>query len=193
MRLFRPWLYDFFSGLEKPVAAEIKLAAMAVQYPGTKAHSPLGILPKPHHRTIIDAYGSGKLVVLIEHQSTINPNIPLRMLMYIARVYEKIIGGNRGIYASRQITVPSAEFIVVYNGTVPFPDEKMLRLSDMYEGRKSLGLPERDTPALDLAVKVININHGRNAGIVGRCRELGWYSAFIAKAREFEKELGDRT
>ncbi|GHV90722.1 hypothetical protein AGMMS50268_12250 [Spirochaetia bacterium] len=29
-----------------------------------------------------------RLVVLIEHQSTINPNMPIRLLMYIARVYE---------------------------------------------------------------------------------------------------------
>jgi hypothetical protein len=32
---------------------------------------------------------NGKLVVLIEHQSTINNNMPLRMLIYIARIYEK--------------------------------------------------------------------------------------------------------
>jgi len=134
----------------------------------------------------------GKLVVLLEHQSTINPNIPLRMLMYIARVYEKTVGGDRGIYASRQMTVPSVEFIVMYNGTAPFPDEKILKLSEMSECRESLGLPAKDTPSLELVVRVININHGRNAAIVGRCRELGWYSAFIAKARELEKELCDR-
>ena len=135
----------------------------------------------------------GKLVVLIEHQSTINPNIPLRMLMYIARVYEKIIGGDRGIYASKPMAVPSVEFIVAYNGTAPFPDERILKLSDMCGGRESLGLPARDAPALELVVRVVNINHGRNAAILGGCRELGWYSAFIAKAREFERELGDRT
>jgi len=135
----------------------------------------------------------GKLVVLIEHQATINPNIPLRMLMYIARVYEKTIGGDRGIYASKPMAIPSAEFIVAYNGTAPFPDEKVLKLSDMCEGREALGLPAGGAPALELAVRVVNINHGRNAAILGGCRELGWYSSFIAKAREFEVELGDRT
>jgi hypothetical protein len=35
-----------------------------------------------------------KLVVLIEHQSTINPNMPLRLLLYIARLYEKITGSD---------------------------------------------------------------------------------------------------
>ncbi|MDR2588425.1 MAG: Rpn family recombination-promoting nuclease/putative transposase, partial [Spirochaetales bacterium] len=33
----------------------------------------------------------GKLVVLIEHQSSINPNMALRLLMYITRIYEKIV------------------------------------------------------------------------------------------------------
>ena len=32
----------------------------------------------------------GKIVVLVEHQSTINENMPFRMLEYIARIYEKI-------------------------------------------------------------------------------------------------------
>ena len=58
----------------------------------------------------------GKLVVLIEHQSTINPNIALRLLMYIARVYEKIID-RKGIYAKRLIPLPRPEFFVLYNGT----------------------------------------------------------------------------
>ncbi|MDR0476154.1 MAG: Rpn family recombination-promoting nuclease/putative transposase, partial [Treponema sp.] len=62
----------------------------------------------------------GKLVILIEHQSTINPNMALRLLMYIARVYEKIIG-NRNVYNSRLISVPRPEFFVLYNGTAPYP------------------------------------------------------------------------
>jgi hypothetical protein len=47
----------------------------------------------------------GKLVILIEHQSTINPNMALRLLMYIARVYEKIIG-DKNIYSTRSIPLP---------------------------------------------------------------------------------------
>ena len=134
----------------------------------------------------------GKLVILIEHQSTINPNIPLRMLMYIARVYEKMIG-DRNIYASKRISVPFAEFFVLYNGTAPCPDEQILKLTDLYEKPYSLGLLAKESPALELVVKVININHGRNAAIAGKCKALAWYSAFIAKVRELEKEYGDRT
>ena len=81
----------------------------------------------------------------------------------------------------------------MYNGAAECPDEFTMRLSDMFESPQSLGLEGKDTPALELRVRVLNINHGRNAAIAGRCKALYWYSAFIAKAREFEKELGDRT
>jgi hypothetical protein len=132
----------------------------------------------------------GKLVILIEHQSTINPNMALRLLMYIARVYEKIIG-DKNIYGSRLIPVPRPEFFVLYNGIAPYPDERVLKLSDSFEKAASLGLPEN--AALELTVKVLNINQGKNEGIVRKCKILAQYCAFVTKVREFEKECGDRT
>jgi len=133
----------------------------------------------------------GKLVVLIEHQSTINPNMALRLLMYVARVYEKITDG-RNIYSGKRLSIPRPEFFVLYNGTDPFPDEQVLRLSGAFEELKTLGLAEKDSPSLELVVKVININEGRNQTIADRCKKLAEYSAFVAKARAFEKELGSR-
>jgi hypothetical protein len=47
---------------------------------------------------------AGKVVVLIEHQSTINPNMALRLLMYIARVYEKIID-NKVLYSTKKTPI----------------------------------------------------------------------------------------
>jgi hypothetical protein len=134
----------------------------------------------------------GKQVVLIEHQSTINPNMALRLLMYIARVYEKIIG-DRNLYGSRPIPVPRPEFFVLYNGTAPYPDEQTLKLSDSFEKAASLGLPEKGGAALELVVRVVNINQGKNEGIARKCKTLAQYSAFVAKVREYEKECGDRT
>ena len=131
----------------------------------------------------------GKLVVLIEHQSTINPNMALRLLMYIARVYEKILEG-KNVYSSKGLAIPRPEFFVLYNGTTPYPDEEIMRLSDSFEKLKGLGLPEKDFLSLELVVKVININEGRNMEIAERCKKLAEYSAFVAKARVFEKELG---
>ncbi|MDR0719996.1 MAG: Rpn family recombination-promoting nuclease/putative transposase, partial [Treponema sp.] len=72
-----------------------------------------------------------KLVVILEHQSTINPNMPLRLLSYIARVYEKITAGKKTrLYGKKGFRVPRPEFIVLYNGPDPFPEEKTIRLSD---------------------------------------------------------------
>jgi hypothetical protein len=129
----------------------------------------------------------GKLVVLIEHQSTINPNMALRLLLYVGRVYEKIIG-DRMIYSSKQMSIPRPEFYVLYNGTAPYPEEDALKLSDLFESLETLGLPAKENPALELVVRVININEGKNEAIAKRCRLLAEYIAFIAKVREFEKE-----
>ncbi|MDR1178005.1 MAG: Rpn family recombination-promoting nuclease/putative transposase, partial [Spirochaetaceae bacterium] len=131
------------------------------------------------------------LVLLVEHQSTINPNMALRLLMYIARVYEKMLG-DKNLYAGKALTIPRPEFFVLYNGTAPYPDEQVLRLSDAFADAASLGLSEKEHPALDLAVRVININQGRNGEIVKRCTVLNGYSAFVARVREYEKELGDK-
>ena len=52
--------------------------------------------------------------------------------------------------------------------------------------------PLKDSPALELVVKVVNINQGKNEVIAGKCKTLAGYSAFVDKVREFEKESGDR-
>jgi len=134
---------------------------------------------------------AGKLVVLIEHQSTINPNMALRLLLYIAEVYERMIK-NKSIYSKKRLSIPWPEFFVLYNGPDPFPDEETLKLSDLFENPKELGLPEKAYPLLELEVKVININEGRNETIIQRCKKLAEYSTFIAKVRDFIREHGNK-
>jgi len=128
----------------------------------------------------------GKLVVLIEHQSTINPNMALRLLMYIARLYERLIG-DRDLYATKQIALPRPEFFVLYNGEAPYPDEQVCRLSDAFLDPSEFTATGRDGPVLELVVKVLNINKGRNEGIAKGCKTLAGYQAFVAKAREYVK------
>ncbi|MDR2897932.1 MAG: Rpn family recombination-promoting nuclease/putative transposase [Spirochaetaceae bacterium] len=133
----------------------------------------------------------GKIVVVIEHQSTINPNMALRLLMYIARIYEKTVS-DRKIYSSQQVKIPRPEFFVLYNGKEPYPNEKRLKLSDAFEDISSLGTPEKAnqsivSPSLELEVRVININEGQNEEIAKKCRTLYEYGAFIAKVREYER------
>ena len=71
----------------------------------------------------------GKLVVLVEHQSTINNNMPLRMLIYMARIYEKICSKG-SIYRTKRMEIPTPEFVVLYNGKDPIPDSMEMKLSD---------------------------------------------------------------
>jgi len=76
----------------------------------------------------------------------------------------------------------------LYNGTDPFPDEETMRLSDLFERPEDLGLPEKAKPLLELEVKTLNINEGRNEAVVKRCQKLAEYSAFIAKVRYYKEK-----
>ncbi|MCL2601819.1 MAG: Rpn family recombination-promoting nuclease/putative transposase [Treponema sp.] len=131
----------------------------------------------------------GKIIVLVEHQSTINQNLPLRMLLYIARLYEKIIDG-KNMYKNKRIPIPFPVFIILYNGNAEIPDRMVLKLSDLFEHPGILTAEQE--AALELSVTVININHGRNKEIAEKCETLAAYSAFIGKVKEFEKETKDK-
>ena len=126
----------------------------------------------------------GRLVVLIEHQSTINPNMALRLLLYMSKVYEKIIHDKK-IYSLKKITIPRPEFFVLYNGKDQYPDKNEIRLTDLFESSLPIGLRETGIPALELIVKVININEGKNEAIAQKCKTLAEYNSFVAKAREY--------
>jgi len=129
-----------------------------------------------------------RLVVLIEHQSTINRNMPLRLLLYIARVYERIID-RRKLYQSGMEKIPEPEFIVLYNGKAPYPDHTILKLSDAFKDTANLRSATRGGFALELTVPVYNINRGRNAALCKRSETLDGYSIFIDRIRENEKTM----
>ena len=131
-----------------------------------------------------------RLVVLIEHHSTINRNMPLRLLIYIARVYEKIIDRKK-LYQSKPEKIPEPEFIVLYNGKADYPDHEVLKLSELFKDATNLKAA-LSAAALEVIVHIFNINEGRNAAIARRCKKLAEYSAFIAKVRALEKETGDK-
>jgi predicted transposase/invertase (TIGR01784 family) len=123
---------------------------------------------------------NGKQVILIEHQSTINPNMALRLLLYIARIYEKIIDTSK-IYTGKKLIVPRPECIVLYNGTAEYPAESRMKLSEHFEVVEG-----QSGTDLELTVKVYNINKGCNEKLERRSRTLAGYAAFVAKVREEE-------
>lgn len=123
-----------------------------------------------------------KFILLIEHQSTINNNMPLRCLLYIAREYEKLIDKNI-IYRSTLQKIPTPHCYVLYNGTRNYPKEKTLKLSDAF-------LVAQNPPELELNIKVININYEKNHTIIQQCQYLKEYSYFISVVKTYlEKGL----
>jgi len=122
-----------------------------------------------------------RIVILIEHQSSISGNMPLRLLIYLSRVYEKLIDKD-AIYKRTVLKIPKPDFIVLYNGVETFPDEKTLKLSGAY-----MDIPtgmERLGGSLELEVRVVNINEGRNDAIVKKCQSLYGYTRLVGKIRK---------
>jgi predicted transposase/invertase (TIGR01784 family) len=116
---------------------------------------------------------------MLEGQSTKNSNMPLRMLIYLSRVYEKLLP-KRAAYAEKVVKIPRPEFIVLYNGKDEMPDTFELKLSDAF-------MDAHTKETLELTVTVYNINPGHNEDIRGRSKALRDYSTFVAKVHEYEK------
>lgn len=112
---------------------------------------------------------------LYEHQSTYNPNMPLRGILYFARLFEQFITSrNINLYSSTLQKLPTPRYIVFYNGTREEPDKTTLRLSDAFE------VPDN---CLECEVTMLNINYGRNRELMEKCRRLEEYAIFIDRVR----------
>jgi hypothetical protein len=125
-----------------------------------------------------------RLIVLTEHASTFTRNYPVRFLMYIAREYEKLID-RKDVYKEKLIKLPAPEFIVLYNGIAEQPDEQVLHLSEAFGDIDGEYIGKN---ALELKVRVVNINKGKNSHLVKKSETLDAYVEFIAKARFYEME-----
>ena len=128
----------------------------------------------------------GKIVILIEHQSTINQNMPFRFLEYIARIYEKITTKDEK-FGRKLVKLPVPEFYVFYNGKDDYPTESIMKLSDAFiqlDGDSELkNQLENANYPLEISVKVININVDKENPILKRCEALKEYSEFIEQVR----------
>ena len=123
---------------------------------------------------------------LYEHQSTVNPNMPVRFLIYLAQEYQGVIEkAQESLYGSKQILLPTPHCVVFYNGDREIPEEQVLKLSDAFENK--------DQKAdVELTVKVLNINYGHNSHLMEQCKILEDYAKFVAITRQFASEATDR-
>lgn len=114
---------------------------------------------------------------LYEHQSTYNPNIPLRNLFYIADEYQRLVV-QKSLYSTVIQKIPTPRFIVFYNGTKKVDDYNEFRLSSAYEN-------PTDNPDLELRVTMLNVNDGHNLELMEHCRTLKEYAKYVARVRKY--------
>ena len=122
----------------------------------------------------------GGTMNLYEHQSTFNPNMPLRGVFYFSRVYEGYVADNNlMIYHEKRVRLPKPKYIVFYNGTKNQPDSMELKLSDCFENT------DNEAPCLECTATMLNINYGHNQELMKHCRKLEEYSIFVQCVREY--------
>ena len=119
---------------------------------------------------------------LYEHQSTYNPNMPLRDLFYIASEYQKIVD-RKSLYSSAIQKIPAPKFLVFYNGTKEMEDSRIDRLSSAYENLTG-------EPDLELKVLTLNVNRGHNLDLMKQCRVLEEYSLYVDRIRTYVPDMG---
>lgn len=123
------------------------------------------------------AFLIGNCLNLYEHQSTFNPNLPLRDLFYIAHEYQMLVE-SKTLYLSVLQKLPTPKFVVFYNGKRNIGEQMLLKLSDSYE-------IITEEPQLELKVIMININAGFNKKLMEQCQVLKEYAEYVACVRRY--------
>lgn len=120
----------------------------------------------------------GNTLNLYEHQSTWNPNMPLRGLLYFAQQFEGLLAfRSDDFYGTGQVALPTPVYIVFYNGGGMQTDNLMLYLSDSFSAGRGSG-------CLECTCEVLNINRGYNQALMEKCHRLWEYSEFSSEIEE---------
>lgn len=127
------------------------------------------------------AYLVRDVLALYEHQSTLNPNMPVRGLLYFADLFRGILKGKHP-YGKKLVMLPTPVYIVFYNGDEEMGEEKWLKLSDAF-------IHGNEQSKMELQVQVLNINYGHNQQLMNRCPALRQYAILISKVKTYRKEM----
>lgn len=121
---------------------------------------------------------------LYEHQSTFNPNMPIRGVFYFSRLYETYIAQYKlDIYDSKLVKLPAPQYVIFYNGDADKPDRMVLKLSDAFQLSKA---ETNMISALECTAVMLNINYGHNEELLNKCKPLKDYSIFTTKIKEYK-------
>ena len=115
-------------------------------------------------------------LLLYEHQSTKNPNLPLRNLFYVSDVYSELTK-DLFLYGSVPVQIPEPKFVVFYNGLENMQEREVLKLSSLYAKKA-------EHISLELETLVLNVNVGYNKILMERCRQLSDYAQFVSEVRK---------
>ena len=114
-------------------------------------------------------------LVLIEHQTSVNNNMPFRCLSYVAELMNNLIKDKDKLYHKALIRFPAPRFIVLYDGDTKEPLKREMRLSEAFGG---------DGSTLELVVVAYNINFGLEQPLLAKCQYLRENSTLVGKVKE---------
>lgn len=86
----------------------------------------------------------------------------------------------KSTYSTRKIELPEPSFIVLYNGLEDDVANEILHLSDLFPHLQG-------QPNLDLRVRKVNINLGKNDDLLHGCKPLEDYIFYVTKVRTYAK------
>lgn len=117
---------------------------------------------------------------LWEHQSSFNPNMPMRFLTYGTQLYEKYTATSGYYKFSRKLQrLPKPHCICFYNGTEEQPEQQVLKLSDAFGGEGDI----------EVKVKMLNVNYGKNRALMETCQPLREYAWLVDRVREHQRVM----
>ena len=128
----------------------------------------------------------GTEMPLYEHQSTYNPNMPVRGLMYYGRLYDQWFSMNhKNRFGKNLIKIPTPQYVVFYNGIDQHEDREILKLSDAF-------MSEDKPDGYEWTAIMINVNEGHNKELLDNCKILQEYAAFINLVRKYIRIYGKK-
>ena len=126
----------------------------------------------------------GDAINLYEQQSTYNPNMPLRFLIYLGMLYERLVKDSYeiNIYGRKRCDLPTPKCVCFYNGLQDKNDKQVLKLTDSFQS----GLASD----VEVCVTMLNVNYGRNQDLLNACQPLSEYSFFVDSIRKNNAQYG---
>ena len=120
-------------------------------------------------------------MILWEHQSTHNPNMPLRGLTYFAHLYTAWVERqDRSIFGRSLIKLPTPRYFVFFVGEEERPDKETMRLSDAFTSGPG---------DVEVTITVLNVAAGHNPRLMAACQTLADYAHLVKLIRSYNRYM----